>query len=132
MKVLKQVEYIGPYIEEKYILSEIQTTDATPTVIHSLDTVDDRGFQCECRVSAAPSGSDNRFYSIYEAFFQRKSGANIEFVEDDTREFTLFNSNTPRFRCLANTGTQKIDVEITGRSSVTLSWLIKITYKYRV
>ncbi len=132
MKVLKEVDYKGPFIEETYIISEVQTTDATPTVIYSLVTIDDRGFFCECEAAAAPTSSNNRWFAKYTAGFQRKPSTNIQFLDSNTEEYTLYAGNTPSFRLVENTGTQNIDVEITGRTAITLNWLVTINFKYRV
>lgn len=133
MAIRIQKQDNGIYTKDSFIIGQtITTTNTTPQVVYSIPTITNKGYWVTIRFAAADlSTAMNRYAGTVQGFYGRDTGNIIKIDNDIVQAITGFNGTTPSIRTVANTGSQTIDIEITGRASITLNWLIEFTVEYR-
>lgn len=112
------------------LIEMVQTADATPTVGYSISLGETRQSFGTFRITAVlPDRSMMSTFKV-EAGFRRATGGNvtrIAFPQIATQtDWTGGVSTRPSVDVVANTGTQSIDVTLTGKAATTINWYIEI------
>lgn len=109
------------------IASSVQTTDATPTVAYSIPLGQQRASFLEVKAIAIQSDFSATESMSLQCGFRRASGGNVVKATPANNK-GFYNSNGdfsgthPSLDLVANTGTQSIDLQVTGKSATTINW----------
>jgi len=112
------------------LIERVTTTDATPTVGYSIPLGEQRQSFGTFRVTAVGSTWSEMATFKIEAGFRRASGGNVTRIGNPQiatqNDWSNPPSTKPDCDVVANTGTQSIDVQVTGRAATTINWFIEI------
>jgi len=113
------------------VLESVTTTNATPTVAYSVPLAQQRASFIQAKCIAVKSDFSAAQAIDIQAGFRRASGGNvIKATPANNKGFEVSNGDfsgiPPSIDLVANTGSQTIDVQITGKVATTINWYIEL------
>lgn len=113
------------------VVESVTTTDATPTVLYSIPLGESRASFIQAKCIALQSDFSAAQSIDIQAGFRRASGGNvIKSTPANNKGFEVSNGDfagaVPSLDLVANTGTQTIDVQATGKAATTIKWHIQL------
>lgn len=106
--------------------TQITTTDATPTIANSLAVVENSTVCFEAKVLAKEANGIRACFWLKGCFYRNASG-NVTQV-GATETFEVETDAALDATLAATTGTQTIDVNVTGKAATTVLWDVVINY----
>ena len=103
------------------------TTDATATAVNQLSIPEEQTIQVVAKATCRNSdGSLNGMFIVSGAFFRNDSG-NVTALGSQTYiDSQVTGGSTIDLTLVANTSAQTVDIKVTGETSETFSWNIKV------
>ncbi len=113
------------------IVDKVQTTNATPAIAYSVPLGQGRASFIQAKAIAVQSDFSHTQSLDIQAGFRRASGGNVtKSTPANNRGFLIssgdFSGASPDIDIVANTGTQSIDVTVTGKAATTINWYIEL------
>jgi len=113
------------------VIDSFTTTNATPTVVYSIVLGQGRASFIQAKAIAIRSDFGAMQAIDMQAGFRRAIGGNItKATTGSNKGFEIsngdFTAQEPSIDLVANTATQSIDVEVTGKTSNTIKWYIEL------
>lgn len=113
------------------VLDSVQTTDDTPTVAYSIPLGQLRASFIQAKAIAIQSDFSHLQALDIQSGFRRATGGNVTKATSGTNVgFSItngdFTGTRPSINLVANTGTQTIDVEVTGKAATIINWHIEL------
>lgn len=132
-----QQKTINPtYTIDRVVIDPLQTTDATVTVAYSFPVNQNQGVRLKINGVATNSGFTAVVsHTDFVCTFLRGTGNVARTSVSDTSGVTggiqgTFVIPQPLINAVANTGTQSIDVTVTGKAATTINWNLQIELNY--
>lgn len=125
------MSYIPPQFGQLSVTA--QTTDNTPTVIASIPVPQNKGYMVDVYCNAFKSDKTAILGGYVIACFNRATG-NVARTDATVSKGLIqdllsnFSNPQPSIDIKANTSTQAIDIEITGKTSTTIDWKLQVQY----
>lgn len=111
------------------IFDSVQTTNATPAIVASVGLGELRASFFQVRIFAIRSDFGAMQVLNLQAGFRRASGGNVIRATSNNGQglpYSVssgdFGSQPPSADLVANTGTQTMDIVVTGKSGQTINW----------
>lgn len=116
------------------VLERVQTTNATPAVAYSVPLGQGRASFIQAKAIAIQSDFSHSQSLDIQAGFRRASGGNVtKSTPANNRGFLIssgdFTGASPDIDLVANTSSQTIDVQITGKAATIINWYIELLSK---
>lgn len=115
------------------VIPKVTTTDATPTTAFSIALGQQRPTYVQVRATVIQSDFSKAGGLEAVGAFRRASGGNVTRASGSgglslplLRSINDFVGLSPSMNLTANTGTQSVDVVVTGLSGTTLNWHLEI------
>ncbi len=113
------------------VIDSVTTTDATPTVIYSVPLGQGRASFIQAKAVAIRSDFGAMQALDIQAGFRRATGGNVtKATTGSNKGFEISNGDftalEPSINLIANTSSQTIDVQVTGKSANTIKWYIEL------
>lgn len=109
------------------VADKVVTTDATPATAYSIPLGENRVTSLTVTITAVNSTFTASQRTTSSTSFYRATGGNVTRAAAVlTQSSGNFAGAQPLLDIAANTGTQSIDVKVTGKAATTISWYILI------
>ena len=105
------------------IIDTVQTTDATPTAIDTVDVPESSAVTIEGRLIALSADATDSLGCDFFGVFRRGTGGNVVEIGSQVID-TNSNFATASFSLVADVGNQEVTLTCTGEAATTINWRV--------
>lgn len=105
------------------IIDTVQTTDATPTSIATVDVAESSAVTITGRLIALSADATKSLGCDFFGVFRRGTGGNVVEIGSQVID-TNSNFSTANFTLVPDTGTQEVKLTCTGEGGTTINWRV--------